>query len=66
MMDGILMLLQEREAFRSCQIEGIYPQHWTFDDYLTHKTKERQKHLRAVRKMQKAKALNLQKQQTNK
>lgn len=42
-MKGILELFAKKEAFKSCQIEGIYPKDWTFIDFLKHELKQRQK-----------------------
>lgn len=53
MMEGFFKLLAEKEAFHSCQIEGIYPSSWTFTDYLKHKHDEEQKEKRRLRKLEK-------------
>lgn len=48
-MKGTLELFAKKEAFKSCQIEGIYPKDWTFIDFLKHELKQRQKKYRLTK-----------------
>jgi hypothetical protein len=49
---GVLYLMTAKEALESCKIEGIYPSHYTLEDYfreehkLRIKEKLRQKRLK--------------------
>jgi hypothetical protein len=47
MINSILNLMQKREAFESCKIEGLVPQHWTFTDYLMNENKQESKKTKA-------------------
>lgn len=53
MMNSILELLKLKEAFHSCQIEGIVPSNWTFIDYYNFKIKEKMKSERQKQKSRK-------------
>lgn len=53
-MKAIMNLLAKREAFKSCQIEGIYPQNWTFLDFLRHESELERKTARLDKKAKKS------------
>lgn len=57
MIEGFFKLLAKKDAFHSCQIEGLYPSSWTFTDYLKHEHDEKQREKRKLKKMNIKKAI---------
>lgn len=56
LLESVLNLLSEKEAFDSCKIEGIYPKNMSFIDYLKEKSElERKEKLRKKRLQKKLK-----------
>jgi hypothetical protein len=47
-------LLAEREAFHSCQMEGMF-RNWTFSDYLRYKLELEERQKRRLKKLNKNK-----------
>ena len=53
MTNPILKFMQQKEAFYSCQIEGLVPKEWTFSDYLYNESLKERKEERRLKKLEK-------------
>ena len=58
MLSGFFKLMQEKEAFVSCKIDGIYPESMTFKEYLILKHDREEKRRKLLKKQNRNKIEN--------